>query len=227
MTDFEIKRSKAHSETKMNIIKIFEAVRDFSAEINSYYDVVKRINESTIYTDEGKKTQIANINREYGAKAEALFGKAKAELDGIKQHEAEADKVFDITDNKLISALQIMNASNGKLSAEALNNIVSNFIGNRNGLLTLKDVFTSHGVNTQSIDKYIVDVSKIIDNVEANFDTATKSFGNAEMMYYASCKALSGLADNLGIELEGEFDNIGVSADRCENAMARAVMGLE
>ena len=61
MTDFEIKRSKAHSETKMNIIKIFEAVRDFSAEINSYYDVVKRINESTIYTDEGKKTQIANI----------------------------------------------------------------------------------------------------------------------------------------------------------------------
>ena len=227
MTDFEIKRSKAHSETKMNIIKIFEAVRDFSAEINSYYDVVKRINESTIYTDEGKGTQITDINREYGAKAEALFNKAKAELDGIKQHEAEADKVFDITDNKLISALQIMNASNGKLSAEALNNIVSNFIGNRNGLLMLKDVFTSHGVNTQSIDKYIVDVSKIIDNVEANFDTATKSFGNAEMMYYASCKALSGLADNLGIELEGEFDNIGVSADRCENAMARAVMGLE
>ena len=227
MTDFEIKRSKAHSETKMNIIKIFEAVRDFSAEINSYYDVVKRINESTIYTDEGKGTQITDINREYGAKAEALFNKAKAELDGIKQHEAEADKVFDITDNKLISALQIVNASNGKLSAEALNNIVSNFIGNRNGLLTLKDVFTSHGVNTQSIDKYIVDVSKIIDNVEANFDTATKSFGNAEMMYYASCKALSGLADNLGIELEGEFDNIGVSADRCENAMARAVMGLE
>ena len=227
MTDFEIKRSKAHSETKMNIIKIFEAVRDFSAEINSYYDVVKRINESTIYTDEGKGTQITDINREYGAKAEALFGKAKAELDGIKQHEAEADKVFDITDNKLISALQIMNASNGKLSAEALNNIVSNFIGNRNGLLTLKDVFTSHGVNTQSIDKYIVDVSKIIDNVEANFDTATKSFGNAEMMYYTSCKALSGLADNLGIDLEGEFDNIGVSADRCENAMARAVMGLE
>lgn len=227
MTDFEIKRSKAHSETKMNIIKIFEAVRDFSAEINSYYDVVKRINESTIYTDEGKGTQITDINREYGAKAEALFNKAKAELDGIKQHEAEADKVFDITDNKLISALQIMNASNGKLSAEALNNIVSNFIGNRNGLLTLKDVFTSHGVNTQSIDKYIVDVSKIIDNVEANFDTATKSFGNAEMMYYASCKALSGLADNLGIDLEGEFDNIGVSADRCENAMARAVMGLE
>ena len=88
-------------------------------------------------------------------------------------------------------------------------------------------MFTSHGVNTQSIDKYIGDVSKIIDNVEANFDTATKSFGNAEMMYYASCKALSGLADNLGIELEGEFDNIGVSADRCENAMARAVMGLE
>ena len=88
-------------------------------------------------------------------------------------------------------------------------------------------MFTAHGVNTQSIDKYIVDVSKIIDNVEANFDTATKSFGNAEMMYYASCKALSGLADNLGIELEGEFDNIGVSADRCENAMARAVMGLE
>ena len=227
MTDFEIKRSKAHSETKMNIIKIFEAVRDFSAEINSYYDVVKRINESTIYTDEGKGTQITDINREYGAKAEALFNKAKAELDGIKQHEAEADKVFDITDNKLISALQIVNASNGKLSAEALNNIVSNFIGNRNGLLTLKDVFTSHGVNTQSIDKYIVDVSKIIDNVEANFDTATKSFGNAEMMYYASCKALSGLADNLGIDLEGEFDNIGVSADRCENAMARAVMGLE
>ena len=227
MTDFEIKRSKAHSETKMNIIKIFEAVREFSAEINSYYDVVKRINESTIYTDEGKGTQITDINREYGAKAEALFNKAKAELDGIKQHEAEADKVFDITDNKLISALQIMNASNGKLSAEALNNIVSNFIGNRNGLLTLKDVFTSHGVNTQSIDKYIVDVSKIIDNVEANFDTATKSFGNAEMMYYASCKALSGLADNLGIDLEGEFDNIGVSADRCENAMARAVMGLE
>lgn len=227
MTDFEIKRSKAHSETKMNIIKIFEAVRDFSAEINSYYDVVKRINESTIYTDEGKGTQITDINREYGAKAEALFNKAKAELDGIKQHEAEADKVFDITDNKLISALQIMNASNGKLSAEALNNIVSNFIGNRNGLLMLKDVFTSHGVNTQSIDKYIVDVSKIIDNVEANFDTATKSFGNAEMMYYASCKALSGLADNLGIDLEGEFDNIGVSADRCENAMARAVMGLE
>ena len=227
MTDFEIKRSKAHSETKMNIIKIFEAVRDFSAEINSYYDVVKRINESTIYTDEGKGTQIANINREYGAKAEALFGKVKAELDGIKQHEAEADKVFDITDNKRISALQILNAANGKLSAEALNNIVSNFIGNRNGLLTLKDVFTSHGVNTQSIDKYIVDVSKIIDNVEANFDTATKSFSNAEMMYYASGKALSGLADNLGIELEGEFDNIGVSADRCENAMARAVMGLE
>ena len=227
MTDFEIKRSKAHSETKMNIIKIFEAVRDFSAEINSYYDVVKRINESTIYTDEGKGTQITDINREYGAKAEALFNKAKAELDGIKQHEAEADKVFDITDNKLISALQIVNASNGKLSAEALNNIVSNFIGNRNGLLTLKDVFTSHGVNTQSIDKYIVDVSKIIDNVEANFDTATKSFGNAEMMYYASCKALSGLADNLGIDLEGEFDSIGVSADRCENAMARAVMGLE
>ena len=227
MTDFEIKRSKAHSETKMNIIKIFEAVREFSAEINSYYDVVKRINESTIYTDEGKGTQITDINREYGAKAEALFNKAKAELDGIKQHEAEADKVFDITDNKLISALQIMNASNGKLSAEALNNIVSNFIGNRNGLLTLKDVFTAHGVNTQSIDKYIVDVSKIIDNVEANFDTATKSFSNAEMMYYASCKALSGLADNLGIDLEGEFDNIGVSADRCENAMARAVMGLE
>ena len=227
MTDFEIKRSKAHSETKMNIIKIFEAVRDFSAEINSYYDVVKRINESTIYTDEGKGTQITDINREYGAKAEALFNKAKAELDGIKQHEAEADKVFDITDNKLISALQILNAANGKLSAEALNNIVSNFIGNRNGLLTLKDVFTAHGVNTQSVDKYIVDVSKIIDNVEANFDTATKSFGNAEMMYYASCKALSGLADNLGIDLEGEFDNIGVSADRCENAMARAVMGLE
>ena len=227
MTDFEIKRSKAHSETKMNIIKIFEAVRDFSAEINSYYDVVKRINESTIYTDEGKGTQITDINREYGAKAEALFNKAKAELDGIKQHEAEADKVFDITDNKLISALQIMNASNGKLSAEALNNIVSNFIGNRNGLLMLKDVFTSHGVNTQSIDKYIVNVSKIIDNVEANFDTAIKSFGNAETMYYANCKALSGLADNLGIDLEGEFDNIGVSADRCENAMARAVMGLE
>ena len=41
MTDIEIKRSKAHSETKMNIIKIFDAVRDFSAEIKSYYDVVK------------------------------------------------------------------------------------------------------------------------------------------------------------------------------------------
>lgn len=227
MTEHEIKISKLHSETKMNIINIYGAVRDFYTTLKGYTAKIDEISRSEAYAPDYKKTLVADLTARHRETALSLHDTLKSELEKMIVNESTANGIFDITNEKLLSALNIIKSSGSFLTDESRDNIIRHFKGDRASLSILKQATDNTGINTQAFDKYLPDVSLIVDNVCDSFSNAIAQPNKAEAMYYKGCKILSEYADSIGVDVNEEFANIGVTPEAYKEDLARSVMGLD
>lgn len=215
-----------HNTTKAQVNSIIDELRGLVKAAISYSDKKAAITGNELYSPLAKEQETEKAANEFKAVCTNADSKIQTALDSIVTAESENGKLFDIADEELQSAINLISAIGDDMGTETIENIVALFRGNKQALAILAPLFEKHHIDKTYIKPYLIDVEREIDGLKASTAVIGADADRGLMKIMSFSQAIIDIARRLGIELtEGEQD-IGISLEEHSASVTRAAMGL-
>lgn len=198
------------NEIKTKLKSVIETVNRYNDNVLSYAEEKKAILNNFHLTQDGKETKLNDLRRMFEEKIKDVYSNVKEALSDIKNSVIEINsKSLDFTDEKLIKCIEFINAVKQNLTAELLNDIVKQFIGNRKALLLVKSAISSYkpNIDLKIFDKYTEDIEPKFKYIDNAMYFATADYNNSAREIKNSLNTLYEIAEILGIEIEPNEEN--------------------
>lgn len=215
-----------HDTAKRGIESVRNTVRRIAPDAIKYNEKVGYLVKCEDLSEQGKATRRAEYAEEFKTLCKGYDEDFQKALDEIKEAELKNNELFDITDNELQTAIQLIKAVDGQIEQETRNNIVNKFKGNKQALIMLKSVYEAYEIDTKYLVKHIVDIESFIEERKALAHSLVADVNTTTHKMQKICNDLYYLAELLGIPFTEEEKDTGLNLDEYYDKLARSAMGL-
>lgn len=237
-----------HIETRKDMGDVLAYVRVLADAIKEYNDTTRKIKANRYQSEEGKKAALDRLAGPFKAKCEKWVADARPVLERIQKREMEFAEILDPMDEDLQACVNLIQATNGRINSRA---IIDRFIGNHQHLLILKSIFEqkefdlnekgiseaefnnvelmlrhSTGFDEKYLDKYIIDVEKMFDDLIYQSGDVALHPENANAHMIQFCDRFFEGAERLGIEFTEDEKETRLDRGAYLDAQIRAAVGL-
>lgn len=215
-----------HDITRAEIIAVRDTVRGIAKKAEDFNNQKGKIIKDEYRSEKAKSEAIYALSEQFKTVCQKVDEQVQKSLDRILAAELENNKIFDITDPAIQSAIQLITATSGKIDVETRKDIVNLFRGNAKALVMLHDVFTAYDIDVKYLEKCMINIEEIIDHIRELSGSMAEDAAESAHQMQEICLRLFNLAELLGIPFEDAEKETNLNLDEYYMSMARAAMGL-
>lgn len=219
-----------HEKTKALVLDALELIKEQAKVAKTFKTALAEVETNQDYSELYKKEQIEKLRTGYIAKYNEAKEKISEKLNAILDAEVEQENILEFDVPEFSNTLAAINASEGKLPYEVIDNIKINFAGQYQALNTIVSALKRYGIDLsgygyenylKSASNYVSELQIKVENIELSKDATLFSLRDVfdEFVTFAETRGIKLSSDaTLFIEL---------SEEEKQDFLTRRAMGLE